>query len=450
MTPKTRERVWRGVQRGTIKAVAGARSALFLPFPDLGLIVVDEEHDAAYKQDDRVTYHARDMAVIRGHIGGFPVILSSATPSVESRLNAERGRYAHVVLPDRYAGALPSIETIDMRAYKPGRDRWLAEPLVEAVREVVADGQQALLFLNRRGYASLTLCSSCGFRFECRNCSASLVEHRFRRQLLCHHCGHVEERPHACPECGGKDTLVPCGPGVERIADETQSLFPEARIAILSSDLVPGIVLLRERLDMIARGEADIIVGTQLVAKGHHFPGLALAAVVDADLGLATADPRAGERTFQILQQVTGRAGRTKEGGRGLIQTYQPEHPVMQAIVSGDREAFYSREFEQRRLAGMPPFGRLAAIIVSGKDRDQTADYARALARAAPQHETIRVLGPAEAPLAILRGRFRHRFLVKAPRSVDIQQFLRTWIAAAPAPRGSLRTVVDIDPVSFM
>ncbi len=450
LTPKLRERTWRGVASGEVRAVAGARSALFLPFSNLGLIIVDEEHDPAYKQEEGVIYSARDMAVVRGSIECCPVVLSSATPSVESRANAERGRYHHLRLPDRYGATLPDIRAIDLRSEGPERGRFLSPPLVAAIAETIAGGDQALLFLNRRGYAPLTLCRACGFRFECPNCSAWLVEHRFRRQLACHHCGHTIPRPVNCPNCGAEDSLVPCGPGIERIAEEAAERFPDIRILMLSSDLIGSIADLRMRFSMIERGEVDLVVGTQLVAKGHNFPNLALVGVVDADVGLATADPRAAERTFQLLQQVTGRAGRQRDGGRGLIQTFDPEHPVMKAIVSGDREAFYAREMESRERQGLPPFGRLAAIVVSAKSQDEAVSYAKALARAAPLADGARVLGPAEAPLAVVRGRHRFRLLVKAKRTFDLQSFLRAWLEAAPKPRGSVRLSIDVDPLSFL
>ncbi|WP_436643899.1 primosomal protein N' [Microbaculum sp. FT89] len=461
MTPRVRERTWRGVANGQVRAVVGARSALFLPFSQPGLIVVDEEHDPAYKQEEGVIYSARDMAVVRGMIGGFPVILSSATPSIESRANAERGRYIHVKLPDRFGASLPDIKAIDMRADGAPSGRFLSPVLVDAIKETIGGGEQALLFLNRRGYAPLTLCRKCGFRFECPNCSAWLVDHRFRRVLSCHHCGHSIARPERCPNCDAEDSLVACGPGIERIAEEAADLFPDIRILMLSSDLVQSISELRTRFSMIERGEVDLIIGTQLVAKGHNFPHLALVGAIDADIGLATADPRAAERTFQLLQQVTGRAGRQKDGGRGLIQTFDPDHPVMQAIISGDREAFYAREMEQRERSGLPPFGRLAAIVVSGRTQAEASGYARALARAVPKadgaqrtesrgSDAVRVLGPAEAPLAVVRGRHRFRLLVKAPRGFDLQGWLRRWLAQAPAAKGGLRVSIDVDPVSFL
>lgn len=451
MQPRARERVWRGVATGEVQAVVGARSALFLPFRDLALVVVDEEHDTAYKQEEGVIYNARDMAVVRGHLGGFPVVLASATPSIESRVNADQGRYRRIVLSARYAAAkLPEITPVDLRIDPPQRGEFLAPSLIRAIGETIAAKGQALLFLNRRGYAPLTLCRSCGHRFQCPNCSTWLVDHRFRGQLVCHHCGHHEHRPDRCPVCDAEDSLVACGPGVERVAEEVAKHFPEARRIILSSDLLGGVKRMRQELDTIRDGGADIIIGTQLVAKGHNFPLLALVGVVDADLGLAHGDPRAAERTFQLLAQVTGRAGRAGGDSRALLQTYAPEHPVIAAIASGDREAFYAREIEARRVAVLPPFGRLAGIIISAADRASCYGYAMALRRAAPESGPVMVLGPSEAPLAVLRGRHRFRLLVQAPRAVDLQGFLRDWLAEAPPVRGSLRVQVDIDPQSFL
>ncbi|PRD53296.1 primosomal protein N' [Phyllobacterium myrsinacearum] len=450
LAPKTRERVWRQVMEGQVRVVAGARSALFLPFQDLGLIIVDEEHDPAYKQEDRVFYNARDMAVVRGHIGGFPVILASATPSVESQVNALQGRYTRIRLTGRYAeAAMPDLKAIDMRRSPPRPGGFLSPALVEAMNQTLQRKEQSLLFLNRRGYAPLTLCRVCGHRFQCPCCSSWLVEHRFRGQLVCHQCGHHEPRPEACPSCGTLDHLVACGPGVERIAEEVEKTFPDARIIVLSSDLM-GVKRLRLELDAIARGEADIVIGTQLVAKGHNFPNMTLVGVVDADLGLANGDPRAAERTFQLLSQVTGRAGRTGKKSVGLLQTYQPDHPVMRAIVSGDAEAFYTREIEERERSGLPPYGRLGALIISAGTRAEAENHARALRRAAPHSSEINVLGPAEAPLALIRGRHRFRLLIHGTRKADIQNFIRAILSAGPKERGSVRVQIDIDPQSFL
>ncbi len=467
VSQRKRARVWSGLASGEIKIVAGARSALFLPFADLALIVVDEEHESAYKQDDGVAYHARDMAVVRGQIEKAAVVLASATPSIESRVNAEQGRYGHVKLPARYGGQpLPAITAIDLKREAAPRGKWIAPRLVAAMNETLAAGEQVLLYLNRRGYAPLTLCRACGHRFQCPNCTAWLVEHRFRRALVCHHCGHIEKRPEQCPECGESE-LAACGPGVERLMEEVATLWPEARCLTLSSDFPGGTERLRRELDAVAEGACDIVIGTQLVAKGHNFPLLSLVGVIDADVSLSSGDPRAGERTFQLLQQVTGRAGRFGSAGRALVQTWQPDHPVIRAILSGDTEKFYSEETEQRRKAGLPPFGRLAALIVSGKDRAAAEDHARALVRTAfalppnskwklaalgglPGEDEITLLGPAEAPIAVIRGRHRFRLLVKAPRSTDLQGFLRAMLATAPPERGSVRVAVDVDPQNFM
>ncbi|MGB5215776.1 MAG: primosomal protein N' [Anderseniella sp.] len=447
--PRERERVWRGVASGEARIVLGARSALFLPWQRPGLIVVDEEHEPAFKQAEGVNYHARDMAVLYGSLGGFPVILASATPSLESLWNAGKGRYGHVRLEARYGKAqLPDVSLLDMRAEKMPSGEWMAPALTQAVAETLGKGDQALLFLNRRGYAPLTLCRTCGFRVACPQCASWLVEHRFRGRLACHHCGHEEPVPDACPSCGSENTLVPCGPGVERLAEEAAQRFPDAKIAILSSDLSRG-VLLRDTLRAIERGDYNLIIGTQLVAKGHHFPHLTLAGVIDADLALETTDPRAGERTWQMLAQVSGRAGRGDKTGRALVQTYMPDHPLMQALAAGDRDGFLAHESDIRERAMLPPFGRMAGIIISGSDRDETGRFAQSLLRTVPDAKDVQVLGPAPAPLSMVRGRHRFRYLVMCARDVDIQAYLRQWLGGIK-PRGSLRLAIDVDPYSFL
>ncbi len=452
LSAQERGRIWRAVGSGEARVVVGARSALFLPYPELGLVVIDEEHDASYKQDDRVHYQARDMAIVRARLGEHSAILASATPSIESHVNARTGRYRHVQLPSRYSGVqLPEIEAIDLRTDPPEDNRWLAPRLVEAVRETLNAGQQSLLFLNRRGYAPLTLCRHCGHRFECPQCTAWLVEHRFRNRLNCHHCGFSLPAPKACPKCQETDALVACGPGVERVAEEIAERFPEARVALLSSDLIPGLTEMREVIHTIESGDTDIIIGTQIVAKGHHFPYLATVGIVDGDLGLAQgADPRAGERTLQLLHQVTGRAGREQTRGLGLIQTHLPEHPVMEAILSGDREAFLEREIRVRQAGLLPPFGRLAALVISAREKEVAERMAHEIRNRAPNSERITVLGPAEAPIAIIRGRHRWRILVKAPRELDIQSYIRSWLETLPPIKGDARLTVDIDPYSFL
>ena len=451
VSSRKRARAWDAIAKGEVAVVAGARSALFLPFRELGLIVVDEEHDPAYKQEDGVHYHARDMAVLRGSLAAAPVILSSATPSIETELNARRGRYKRLSLPERFSGsAIPPLEAIDLRTEGPPRGRWIAPKLETAIRETILRGEQALLFLNRRGYAPLTLCRTCGHRMRCPSCDAWLVEHRFRQQLVCHHCGYSQKSPEACPKCESANSFVACGPGVERLEEEARALFPDARMQVLSSDLSGGVERMRAEFDAITRGEVDLIIGTQLVAKGHHFPSLALVGVVDADLGLGYGDPRAAERTFQLLFQVVGRAGREAAAGKGLLQTHQPEHPVLQALIAGDRDAFYSQEIKAREEAGLPPFGRLASLIVSAKDGPAAEAHARRLAATTPRDELVRILGPAEAPLALIRGRRRWRLLAKSPRGFDLSGYLRDWIGAGPKSTGSIQVTIDVDPQSFL
>jgi primosomal protein N' (replication factor Y) (superfamily II helicase) len=451
LSPRKRARTWRAVAEGDVSVVVGARSALFLPYADLGLIVVDEEHDQAYKQEDGVHYHARDMAVVRGHVAQIPVLLSSATPSLETEVNARRGRYRRLALPERFGGQrMPSVEAIDLTRERPPTGRFIAPTLVGAVKTAIERGEQALFFLNRRGYAPLTLCRACGFRFSCPNCDAWLVDHRFRKHLVCHHCGFGMPHPAACPHCQAANSFVAIGPGVERLEEEARELFPQARLLVLSSDLVATVERLREELDDVAAGRFDIVIGTQLVAKGHHFPKLNLVGVIDADLGLNNGDPRAAERTFQLLHQVVGRAGRDAGTGYGYLQTHQPEHPVMRALIAQDREAFYDAEIEARERTHYPPFGRLASLVVSGEDKHDAQDFARALARAAPLDETVRILGPVEAPLALIRGRHRLRLLIKAPRGYDLSAYMREWLAEGPKPKGSLKLDIDIDPQSFL
>ncbi|MGL5361836.1 MAG: primosomal protein N' [Bosea sp. (in: a-proteobacteria)] len=451
VTGRKRERLLAAIATGEALVVAGARSALFLPYRDLGLIIVDEEHEAAYKQEDGVAYHARDMAVVRGRIEGVPVVLASATPSIESRVNAQRGRYRHLLLPERFGGrVLPQLAAVDMRQNGPPRGRWISPALEREVRANLVAGEQSLLFLNRRGYAPLTLCHACGHRFQCPNCTAWLVDHRFRRALVCHHCGHIERRPPTCVACGKEDTLTACGPGVERLAEEVATLFPEARSIVLSSDFPGGTERLKQELMEVANGTFDIVIGTQLVAKGHNFPGMTLVGVIDADLGLTSGDPRAAERTFQVLRQVTGRAGRGDRPGRALIQSHDPGHPVLKALLSGDVEAFYAAEIAAREAASLPPFGRLAGLIVSASSQSEAETHARALARVAEAPGNIMVLGPAEAPIAVLRGRHRIRLIVRTEREADLQGYLRAWLKRGPKVRGSVRVAVDIDPQSFL
>jgi primosomal protein N' (replication factor Y) len=445
-----RRRAWRQVALGGAKVVVGARSALFLPFAGLGLIVVDEAHEIAFKQDDGVRYNARDVAVMRARFEAVPVVLASATPALESLAMAEAGRYERLVLPDRFGGAqMPEIRIVDLRTDQPERGRWIAPPLVKALKERAARGEQSLLFLNRRGYAPLTLCRGCGYRFCCPNCSAWLVEHRLSQRLACHHCGHEVPPPPTCPECGEPDCLVACGPGVERIADEMAQILPDARVIVATSDTLNSPDKAAEFVELVTGGGVDVIVGTQLVTKGFHFPDLTLVGVIDADMGLEGGDLRAAERTYQQIAQVSGRAGRGDKPGEVLLQTRHPEAAVIAALASGDRDAFYAAETEARRDAGAPPFGRWAAIIVSSEDEAEARDAARAIGGTRPSLADVAILGPAPAPLSLLRGRYRYRLLVNARRSSDLQSVLRDWLGVLKFPQG-VRVAVDIDPYSFV
>jgi primosomal protein N' (replication factor Y) len=445
-----RRRAWRGIASGEAKVTVGARSALFLPYSRLGLIVVDEAHEPSFKQEEGVLYHARDTAVMRAKFEDIPVILATATPPIESKHMVELGRYREVSLPERFAGAsLPKISAIDLTQDLPPRGRWLAPQLVSELQENLERGEQSLLFLNRRGFAPLTLCRHCGHRFQCPNCTAWMVEHRLMHRLACHHCGHVMPPPKACPECGEEDSLVACGPGVERIADEVAALFPDARTAIVTSDTIWSPLRAAEFVGAMEAGAIDVVIGTQLITKGYHFPNLTLVGVVDADLGLAGGDLRAAERSFQQIQQVAGRAGRGDKPGRVFVQTHDPDAPVIAALVTGDVAGFYAAEADARREAAMPPFGRLAAIIISSEEAGEAETVARRIGQAAPQVEGLAVFGPAPAPLAMLRGRHRQRLLVHARRSLDVQDVIREWLAAIDWS-AKVRVSVDVDPYSFL
>ena len=445
-----RRRAWRAIAEGSAQVVVGARSALFLPYAKLGLIVVDEAHEISFKQDDGVRYNARDVAVMRARFEGIPVVLASATPALESLHMAEIGVYTKLDLPARFGGAtLPTVRLVNLTEEKPGSQRWLAGPLIEALRERLDKGEQSLLFLNRRGYAPLTLCRNCGHRFKCPSCSAWLVEHRLSARLACHHCGFETRVPEACPECGESDCLVACGPGVERIAAEVAELFPEARLAVATSDTLHTPERAAEFIAQAEGKAIDIIIGTQLVTKGFHFPDLTLVGVVDADLGLEGGDLRAGERTFSQIAQVAGRAGRGAKPGEVLIQTRHPDAPVIAALANNDRDAFYAAETQGRRDAGAPPFGRWAAIILSSEDEKEAREAAVRLGDVRPRLADVQILGPAPAPMALLRGRYRYRFLVNARRSANLQAMLRDWIGGVSFAPG-VRVGVDVDPYSFV
>lgn len=451
VTLTERRRVWRMAAEGGVGLVVGARSALFLPYQNLGLVVVDEEHDTSYKQEEGVIYNARDMAVLRASICGARVVLASATPSLETWANAEAGKYQKLVLANRFgASVLPQMQAIDMRAETLPAQRWISAPLQGAVNARIAAGEQALLFINRRGYAPVTLCRACGHQIGCDHCDARMVEHRFLKRLLCHQCGETKPMPDACPACHVEGRLAAVGPGVERLGEEAAALFPHARIATLSSDMFGSARALKAQIAAIAAGEADIIIGTQLVAKGHNFPRLTLVGVIDADLGLQGSDLRAAERTFQLMRQVAGRAGRAERAGVAMLQTYQPEHPVIRAILGGDEQGFWQAEAALRQQAGVPPYGRMAGIIISAPNPQAAFDLGQELARRTGPLLRVgaQVFGPAPAPIARIRGRHRVRLLVKADRGVALQPALAAWVGQLRLP-AQVRLAIDIDPQSF-
>ncbi|MER2520168.1 MAG: primosomal protein N' [Bdellovibrionales bacterium] len=450
LTERQRRLNWHAIARGEANLVLGARSALFLPYPDLGLIVVDEEHEAAYKQEEGVIYHGRDMAVARAHIGGIPIVLSSATPSLETLYNVRQGKYGSARMINRFGVArMPEIKLIDLRACEMGSQRFLSPPLLKALTETLEKKQQAMLFLNRRGYAPLTLCRACGHRLQCPNCTSWLIEHKAIGKLRCHHCDYVTKIPQACPSCKAEGKFAACGPGIERIAEELRAVLPAARFSIMASDTLSGPQAAQELVRQMAEHELDLLIGTQIMAKGYHFPALTLVGVIDADLGLGGGDPRATERTFQLLQQMAGRSGRAEEAGRVLLQTTAPEHPVMQALVKGDRDAFMQAELQERAAWRLPPVCKLASLTVSGAHAPEVIALANELAAKAPQLADVSILGPAPAPFAMLRGRYRHRLMIQAPRSVNLPNLVRDWVAQVKVPH-ALRLHVDIDPYGFL
>ena len=451
VTMTERRRCWKMVGQGAAQMVVGARSALFLPYQSLGLIVVDEEHDTSYKQEDGVLYNARDMAVLRAAINGAQVVLASATPSLESWANVEAGKYQRVELTSRFGTAvMPKMTAIDMRVEDVPNGKWVSPTLKNAINDRMEKGEQSLIFLNRRGYAPITICRACGHQIGCDQCDARMVEHRFLKRLMCHQCGETKPMPSVCPHCEIEGKLAPVGPGVERMAEEVTALFPEARVVVLSSDLYGSARAMKAHIEEIAKGGADIIVGTQLVAKGHNFPNLTLVGVIDADLGLQGSDLRAAERTFQLMRQVAGRAGRAEVPGAAMLQTFQPEHAVIMAILAGDEESFWAAEAAERKAAGVPPYGRMAGIILSSPNAQEVFDLGADMARRDGPLRRIgaQVFGPAPAPIARVRGRHRVRLLVKAEKAAPLQKALVDWAAQFKLP-ANLRLSIDIDPQSF-
>ena len=451
---KNKALTWKAVQQNKAKVVVGARSALFLPFADLGIIVVDESHDHSFKQESQVTYQGRDMAVLRAHLEKIPVILSTATPDLETIANVDEGKYDCVKLTKRYAKAvLPEIKIIDIKKDKPVKGEWgvsfLAPTLVNELQQNLERGEQSMLFLNRRGYAPLLICRDCGHRMQCPHCTAWLAEHRITGELICHHCGFKMWTPKRCPECSSEEGLTACGPGVERIAEEVHFRFPNARTAILSSDITTNYREISEVIHKTEQKEVDILIGTQILAKGHNFPDLTLIGVVDADLGLMGTDLRATEQTFQLLSQVSGRAGRAEKKGMVYLQTLYPDNLVLQAVIEHNRDKFITLEKQSRKMLKMPPYGKLAAVIVSSPNQQAAEAAAYYLGKCAPNTELIETLGPAPAPMALLRGRYRYRLLMKTAKSINIQEVMKKWLKMVKV-KSNVRIDVDINPYSFM
>jgi len=451
VTMTEKRRCWRMVAEAKAQVVVGARSSLYLPFKNLGLIVVDEEHDISYKQEDGVLYSARDMAVMRASIEQASVVLASATPSLETWANADIGKYNRVDLTERFGDArIPEILAIDMRDQPMERNSWISPHLKNEVELRLERGEQSLLFLNRRGYAPITVCRKCGDQVGCEQCDARMVEHRFHGYLMCHQCGDTKEMPNVCPSCSEVDCLTAVGPGVERLAEEAQEKFPNSKISVLSSDMLISAQALKRRIKEIALGDADIIIGTQLVAKGHNFPLLTLVGVIDSDLALMGGDLRAAERTFQLMRQVAGRAGRADKKGIAFLQTHQPEHSVIKAILKGDEEEFWESEAQQRRLNNMPPFGRLAGIILKGPNLNDVFNLANDMVKNAHILNLInaQIYGPAPAPIARVRGNHRVLILVKASKETMLQNSLMKWKNSFKIPK-DIQVTIDIDPQSF-
>jgi primosomal protein N' (replication factor Y) len=443
---------WWRIREGDARVVVGARSAVFAPVPELGLVVVDEEHDGAYKQDDSPRYHGRDVAVMRARLEGCPAVLGTATPSVESHANALRGKYERLVLPRRIGPqGLPSVEIVDHRAVlKAGGDPILSPALKDALAACLARREQSLLLLNRRGYATSLLCRECGQEAMCPNCSVSLTLHHGGRSALCHYCGHEAKAPPTCPSCHGAYLRL-TGFGTERVAEAVQATLPGARVDRLDRDRARRRGVLAETLAAFEKGEIDVLVGTQMIAKGHDFPRVTLVGVVDADVGLGMPDFRSAERTFQLLTQVAGRAGRGEAAGAVVLQSHMPDHYALGHACEQDYDSFFAREMEFRRTMGYPPVAALVNVIVRAEDAAKGATEADAIARAlrAAAGGRYRVLGPAHAPLARLRNEHRFQVLLKGHRPA-MRDAVKAALVARYGPQRWPGVAVDVDPLTVM
>ncbi len=442
-----KRKIWNDVYTGEIKLVIGARSSLFLPFKTLNLIVVDEEHDSTFKQQEQVIYHARDMAIARASYEKSTIVMVSATPSLESLFNAREKKYNHLQLPNRIGSAgLPSINVVDMRKENIEKDSWISPTLKSAITEKLNNNEQVLLFLNRRGYAPLTICKSCGYKIECKKCDSYLVHHKSKNKVICHQCGFTDKFMKSCPSCNVEDSLLQYGPGIERITEEVVKLFPKNNVSSISSDNAKSVI---DILSSLEKGDTDIVIGTQIISKGYHLPNLTLVGVIDADLGLASSDLRASENTFQLLQQVSGRSGREEKQGRALIQTYYPEHPVIKSLTNSNREEFIDAELSSRKRLELPPYGRLTNITISDINEERLVNFCKKLSTLIPKSKRLIVLGPAPAPITKIRNRYRYKFLLKTDKNANIQEFIKQWLSRVKKPN-SVRIMIDVDPYNFL
>ena len=446
ISKKDKREIFYGVVEGSVRVLIGARSALLLPFKNLQLIVVDEEHDTSFKQEDVFNFHARDMCIVKGGLENFPVILSSATPAVETYANATSGKFHHFILEQRF-GQKNEIELVDLRREKMQSNEFLSQKLRSEMALNLSKNKQTLLFLNRRGYAPVTLCKSCGKKYQCGDCDFHLVLHKSKQQLICHHCGHQEKSILECKFCGEKDALISVGVGVEKVEEEVRRLFPTARIALVTSDNVTNFDEVDKLVKQILNREIDVIIGTQMIAKGHDFPDLNLVGIIDADAMLYSSQLRALEKTYQILTQVIGRAGRRDECGKIVIQTYNPQNFIFEKIIKGDKKNFYEFEISNRKTMELPPFSRLAKFEISSFSEGEAKSFAKKLISHFPVSDKIELFGPAPAPLQRLKN--RHHFLVnlKTDKKINLQKLISDVIATLKVPK-SVRIRIDVDPVN--
>ena len=450
ITPKRRKEIWHKCYAGEPIVVIGARSSLFLPFANLGLTVIDEEHDSSYKQEDNIRYKARDLAVVKANFEKNKLILASATPSLETINNINHKKYHHVFLSKQYSGLpLPQISLVDLSKNKLEKNQWISALLKKEIEKCLSNKEQALIFLNRRGYSPLSLCVECGYRHQCAQCSSWLVMHQQKKRLLCHQCGSIEEMSFNCPKCLAKDSIKFIGPGVERIAEELTQSFPDKVISVMSSDLINSPKKIKELIDKFSNKEIDIIVATQIMAKGYDFPNLSLVGVIDADAGLFGGDMRAIEKTYNMLQQVSGRAGRSQQTGNVIIQTYYPEQPIIQSLQQRDRTSFVQQALLEREQFNIPPFGFMTSIIISGPSKGNVEKISQQLVYFRKYSEEFSVLGPVEAPINLLKGQFRYRILLKGKSRKNLNIFTKKMVSSVKIP-SAVRVVIDVDPYTFM